>query len=484
MKRRMVTALLLSILVITFAPAISPAAEAEENASDLSRAYKKEFAFLEAERANLAKRLDVVRQESKTAIRQAESEIIGLQNTLLGLSAQADGLNEQIIGLERQGERSQEATETVTSTLLQAANSLEKYGITVPQPEGDDMPATLAALDAALGQAHTLLLNLRRIRTVPGDFYLHDGSLARGDILRVGNVAAYGISPRGGGALAPAGGGRLKVWEPASLADAKAIQSGENPGTVSLFLYDNPDKAIEKKAGKTVGEVIESGGIIAWVIVFLGLAALLMILLRTWFLFRSSSRTDILVGHLAPLIKEGWRDEALSLCRRTSGATSRVLAATIRNLHEDRQQLEDRISEAILHETPYLDRFGSIILVFAAVAPLLGLLGTVTGMISTFDIITEFGTGDPKLLSGGISEALVTTELGLIVAIPTLLFGNLLTGWANRIKAGMEHAALLITNIYKSRGEEKADIAARLEAAAQSPVLPVGPGPDAKPVEA
>jgi biopolymer transport protein ExbB len=67
-------------------------------------------------------------------------------------------------------------------------------------------------------------------------------------------------------------------------------------------------------------------------------------------------------------------------------------------------------------------------------------------MISTFDVITEYGTGDPKLLSGGISEALVTTELGLIVAIPTLLIGNLLTGWADRILARLEVSALQVVN--------------------------------------
>jgi len=97
-----------------------------------------------------------------------------------------------------------------------------------------------------------------------------------------------------------------------------------------------------------------------------------------------------------------------------------------------------------------LNRFGSLILVVANVAPLLGLLGTVTGMISTFDIITEFGTGDPKLLSEGISIALVTTEVGLAVAIPTLLFGNILSGWAERIKDDMEKAALRAINTYQS----------------------------------
>jgi biopolymer transport protein ExbB len=79
---------------------------------------------------------------------------------------------------------------------------------------------------------------------------------------------------------------------------------------------------------------------------------------------------------------------------------------------------------------------------------LLGLLGTVTGMISTFDVITEFGTGDPKLLSGGISIALVTTQLGLAVAIPLLLVGNVLSGWAERIMDDMEKVALRVINHY------------------------------------
>ena len=109
--------------------------------------------------------------------------------------------------------------------------------------------------------------------------------------------------------------------------------------------------------------------------------------------------------------------------------------------------------ENILNESTQIDRYGSFVLVIAAVAPLLGLLGTVTGMIETFDVITEFGTGDPKLLSGGISAALVTTMQGLIVAIPLLLIGNLLSGWAQSIKDSMEQNALHIVNLYeKHRG--------------------------------
>ena len=113
--------------------------------------------------------------------------------------------------------------------------------------------------------------------------------------------------------------------------------------------------------------------------------------------------------------------------------------------HADREELENRLSEALLKQVPRLTRFGSAMTVIAAVAPLMGLLGTVTGMISTFDVITEHGTGDPHAF-GGISEALITTELGLIVAIPTLILGTLLTTWAKQNMGRLEYSALHVLN--------------------------------------
>ncbi len=92
-----------------------------------------------------------------------------------------------------------------------------------------------------------------------------------------------------------------------------------------------------------------------------------------------------------------------------------------------------RLDEQLAEEASLLNRGLATVAVLAAVSPLLGLLGTVTGMIETFQSITLFGTGDPKLMSGGISQALVTTQLGLAVAIPLVLFHSLLTGRVNRL---------------------------------------------------
>jgi biopolymer transport protein ExbB len=91
------------------------------------------------------------------------------------------------------------------------------------------------------------------------------------------------------------------------------------------------------------------------------------------------------------------------------------------------------MSEAIFKETPTLNRALLFIKIISVVAPLMGLLGTVTGMIQTFQAITLYGTGDPKLMAGGISQALVTTVLGLTVAIPMVLLHTLVSGRSKRI---------------------------------------------------
>jgi biopolymer transport protein ExbB len=116
------------------------------------------------------------------------------------------------------------------------------------------------------------------------------------------------------------------------------------------------------------------------------------------------------------------------------------------------ETLELKIDEAILKEVPQLEKAQSMIKLFAAVAPLLGLLGTVTGMIATFQAITNFGTGDPKLMAGGISQALITTVLGLVAAIPLLLSHNLVSGQSKRLVQILdEQAAGLIATTMEAR---------------------------------
>ncbi|MED5270612.1 MAG: MotA/TolQ/ExbB proton channel family protein, partial [Pseudomonadota bacterium] len=130
----------------------------------------------------------------------------------------------------------------------------------------------------------------------------------------------------------------------------------------------------------------------------------------------------------------------------------RILSIYKENQGIDPETLELKVDEAILREVPQLEKYHSIIKVFAAVAPLMGLLGTVVGMIVTFQALTLFGTGDPKLMAGGISQALVTTMLGLIVAIPLVFLHSVLTSWSTSLIEILEEqsAGLIAKNAGKS----------------------------------
>ncbi len=416
--------------------------------ADVQSAYQREFAFLEAEKTSLAQRLAALEAQSNGKQEAAKSEVDTLQGRVLALSTQADRMSELLSEVEREVDSAGEEEDLMGSLLSQAEATLDKGGLKLPEAEEGDAEAQLGQVDFAFDKALELLTRFSEVREEPGEFFAVNGDKISGSIIHLGRVASYGISDNVAGALAPAGAERLKLWPEGDTASvARNIAAGSAPATLQVFLYESLDKGIEKKKDKTPLEVIDSGGVIGWVIVGAGCLALLMALIRVLLLLNAAANTTKLGETITPLLERHEIDAAIEICRKARSAGGRVLVATLKHLHRERQELEDIISEAILHEQPQLDRFGSTIIVIAAVAPLLGLLGTVTGMIATFDIITEFGTGNPKLLSGGISIALVTTELGLIVAIPALVIGNLLSGWAESIKDGMDKVALRAVNV-------------------------------------
>lgn len=144
---------------------------------------------------------------------------------------------------------------------------------------------------------------------------------------------------------------------------------------------------------------------------------------------------------IAPVVaalEQGDPDRALLLARQLPGPAGRMLEEAVQHWREPKEFIEEILYEKMLAIRPGLERGVPFLALTAAAAPLLGLLGTVTGMINTFNVITVFGTGDPKTLAGGISEALITTEFGLIVAIPSLLLHAVLSrklkGWLGRVE--------------------------------------------------
>ncbi len=424
-----------------------PAADPVKAQQDLLLAYKKEYAFLTSQVNNIKKRMAEFKTQAATEKRQIETVISGLENQLLNAETTANQLEEEIFAIQRNSESAQDNQGLIDSTIIQAQSTMSEHGF-----DGfaeNEKLSDLEKINTLVGLANQTIHKHASITQQPGQFFLTDGTSVQGQILKVGHIASYGHSDQGSGVLAPAGEGQFKVWQDSDPDAAKGIFTGNNQGLLPIFLYESSIKAIEEKQQKTIISVINSGGIIAWIIAGLGLFALLLIVLRIFFLNRASASTEKLLSGVVHQIEQKDVDGAIKIAQKESNSSARVLLSALRNIDRDRDHIEDIVSESILHESGQLNRFGSLIIVIATVAPLLGLLGTVTGMISTFDIITEFGTGDPKLLSSGISIALVTTEVGLAVAIPALLFGNILSGWAERIKDDMEKAALRAINVYK-----------------------------------
>lgn len=193
---------------------------------------------------------------------------------------------------------------------------------------------------------------------------------------------------------------------------------------------------------------IKKGGFIVWPILAIGLLALVITLERILFLNRVHANTDRLMGQVNQLASKGdWAGCDDVLKPEKGKPVHNVLRAGLSAVNEKRETLESVLQEAILKELPKLERFLPALNIMGAVAPLLGLLGTVTGMIGTFQSITLHGAGDPRMMSGGISEALITTMLGLAVAIPIMLVHTFLRRRLEHIVGDMEEKAVALSNI-------------------------------------
>ncbi|ULQ47313.1 MotA/TolQ/ExbB proton channel family protein [Flagellatimonas centrodinii] len=186
-------------------------------------------------------------------------------------------------------------------------------------------------------------------------------------------------------------------------------------------------------------EQVQAGGLVGYVILALGLFGLVIAGER----FFALGAVDRRVRAQRQQLTQPTDDNPLG----------RVLNVYHRDPHTDHETLELRLDEAVLREIPALERRLPWLKILAAVAPLLGLLGTVTGMILTFQQITLFGTGDPKQMAGGISQALVTTVLGLVVAIPMVLLHSWLSGRSKDLVQVLEEesAGLIAENAERHR---------------------------------
>ncbi len=205
-------------------------------------------------------------------------------------------------------------------------------------------------------------------------------------------------------------------------------------------------------------ELIQAGGWLMVPILLCSVAATAIVIERFWALRRGVIMPDNLVTQIWQLNRRRLLNEERIAEIREGSALGRMLAAGLTNRFHSREVMKESIQDTGRQVVSDLERYLNTLGTIAAVTPLLGLLGTVIGMIDVFSVIVQAGVGNPGVLAGGISKALITTAAGLSVAIPALMFHRYFNGRVDEIIIGMEEQALRLIEVMKGEreaGEER-----------------------------
>ena len=333
--------------------------------------------------------------------------------------------------------------------------------------------ANLAPDDSSLGRGQVLerqlaVLNISFDRledALGGALYEgaavdDEGNVKNGSFVLVGPAAVFrsddaqavGLAEERLGSLQPT---IVPFKQPEVAAAAAAlVESGEGEMPVDPTLGN----AVKIQATEeTILEHIQKGGLVMIPIFTLAGAAFLVAIFKWVSLLTVRSPSRRKVDALLAAAKDGDEEAARDAAGGLRGPMGTMLRTGVEHFKAPRELIEEAMYEKVLATRIKLQRMLPFIAITAASAPLLGLLGTVTGIIKTFNLIEAFGGTDVQMLSGGISEALITTEFGLIVAVPTLLIHALLSRKARGVVDEMEKSAVALANhISYGRDEEPA----------------------------
>jgi biopolymer transport protein ExbB len=229
-------------------------------------------------------------------------------------------------------------------------------------------------------------------------------------------------------------------------------------------------------------EIVQAGGALMWPIMLCSVVAAAITLERLWTLQDRRVLPPDLMHKVWKLVEAHQINDKVILALEHNSPLGRLLAAGLQNRHRPREILMERLEDTGRHVVYELERFLNTLGTIAGVSPLLGLLGTVTGIIKAFNAINAGGAGDPRMLSGGIAEALVATAAGLCVAIPSLILYRYLRGRVERIVVEMEKNALRLVDAVESAARRPAE--ASSAAAPPTPPAPLTAALQAAPAPA
>ena len=408
-----------------------------EREQQFLRARGQQQRLLDEALAELARKEELSQQLEREF--NANEETIGANEAKL-----AEGLGQmgEVFGVVRQvaTDTSGQLWDSLTSSQIEPRKDLlDRLGRSKELPRTDDLEKLWFELQREMTEQGQVVRYTADVLTMQGE-------IASREVIRAGPFSV--ISE-----------GRYLMWEP---AQEKLRQLSRQPparylDTVAPFERTTSGfapLAVDPSRGQLLSvlgdtpnfqERIAQGGYVGMVIIGLGIFALLIGLFR-WVVVAIASRK----------VKNQQKSDEM----RENNALGRVLAVFEQNRDLDSEALELKLDEVVLRESSKLEKLLWIVKTVSVVAPLLGLLGTVTGMIQTFQAITLFGAGDPKMMAGGISEALVTTMLGLTTAIPLVLLYDLLANSTQRIIGVLDEQS---AGLVASRAE-RYSIAKRREA--------------------
>lgn len=435
MTRLSALCLLLGLLAGVVSPSLVLAqAESGEqitNLSELLQSVKAQQQRQKARNAEREQRFLRDRQEQQALLAEARAEFERTKNQNQPLAAVTEANAGEIQRLQQQLQDDSRELGDLAATFREFSGDfaavLQDSMISAQLPDRREMARELAAGESlpSIDDIQSLwvlqqeeMTEAARIARFDAQVVQADGSSAVRPVLRIGPFSAFSdgeflrFVPETGELL-------MLSRQPASRYRDAAREFAARPGVVSSI-------AVDPSRGNLLGmlsytpnmrERIEQGGVIGYITLLLGAAGLGIALWR-----------GLHLGVQYVRIREQLRDLAAP---RATNPLGRVLRSVAGVDIDDEDLLQLKLDEAVLAEIPALERGNNVIKLLAATAPLLGLLGTVTGMILTFQAISLFGSGDPKLMAGGISQALVTTVLGLVVAIP-LLFCHSVIAYLSR----------------------------------------------------
>jgi len=395
-----------------------------------------------SERLALIKRVSELRTKTRAAEAEAETlrrKIDALEETQRAGQAYLDRDARGMAGLAatlRRGLKTLVQAEAGSLVSLEDPEPVARFR-RAHEALGNRDETTVEEVETLLETLHRYLDESRRIARFPGEVADADGRLRRMEVCRLGLAAAYYRDGSRCGHLQLDDTGH---WQAVGGEDDGDIQrlfaAGEHARSAPLDLSGG--LAIRKNgSGNGLLDRIKAGGPVMIPIGLLVLIALGLVLERMLFLVRAR-RSIRRLRDVAPALARGERPEAV---RARVEGHSGVLARVLTTVLDHPVGGEAAVDQALREQAPALERSLGLLGVLGTVAPFLGLLGTVTGLITTFGTLTAVGSNDPRLLAGGISEALITTQAGLIVAIPILLVHAYLTHRVDDVSDRLEDAA-------------------------------------------